>query len=262
MENDIVLLKKEGKIATITFNRPEASNALSVPIYDKVIALLKECEADEEVNVVVFTGTGKHFSAGGDIRGFKLAIEEKRGINIEIVRKAAEMIKTIRRFPKPTVAMVNGAAAGAGCSTALACDFRVAAPSTKFVMAFVNMGFSGDTGGLYNLQRIVGLARATEMMMTGLPVKGEEAYRIGLANLLAEEGKLEETAYGFAQTLASKPGFALRKQKELISEFFLADFDAYLEKEAQFMSASGNTQDYVEAVNAFLEKRTPHFIGK
>jgi len=262
MENDIVLLKKEGKIATITLNRPEASNALSVPIYDKIINMMKDCEADENITAIVFTGAGKHFSAGGDIRGFKLAIEEKRGVNIDIVRKAASMIATIRRCPKPTIAMVNGVAAGAGCSTALACDFRVATPSSKFIMAFVNMGFSGDTGGLYNLQRTVGLARATEFLMTGLPVKGEEAHEIGLANLLAEDGKLEETTYEFANFLASKPGFAHRKQKALLDEFFYADMDAYLEKEAQFMSASGDTQDYVEAVNAFLEKRKPNFIGR
>ncbi len=266
MSQDL-LISKENKIATVTINRPEMGNALTSDFYGKLTGAMNELGADDEVNAIVITGAGKHFSAGGDIQGMKAKIEEKKrtgkvSSSRLTVRATADMGIAIRRCPKPTIAMINGAAAGAGCSVALACDFRVVQPSSKFVMAFINVGFCGDSCGLYFLQRLIGTARMTEMMMTGNQVKGEEAFRIGLANRLAEEGKLAETAYELANFIAAKPGFALRKQKELINEFFYSDLDVYAERETDYMVACGQTDDYVEAVYAFLEKRKPNFKGR
>jgi 2-(1,2-epoxy-1,2-dihydrophenyl)acetyl-CoA isomerase len=208
------------------------------------------------------TGAGKHFSTGGDINRFKSLIETKVGILPENVKAAGAMAMAVRRCPKPVVAMVNGAAAGAGCSLALACDFRIVTEKSKFVMAFINLGLSGDTGGMYYLQKLLGTGKAIEMLMLGAPVGGSEAVRIGLANRLAAEEQLVSETYAFAKQLANKPGIALGHQKELLNEFFYGDLEAYTEKEAEYMADCSHSADFAEAVYAFLEKRAPNFTGK
>lgn len=249
-------------IATITLNRPEVGNAFSIDSYREVRAAVTAASRNDEVRCVVITGAGKHFSAGGDINRFKRLIESGEYLRPENVLAAGEMAMAVKTCKKPVIAMINGAAAGAGCSLALACDFRVVTAKSKLVMAFVKMGLSGDTGGLYYLQRLVGVAKATEMMMLGEPVGGEDALRLGLATVLAEEGALEAQTYALAGKLAKSAGIALACQKKLMVETFYADLAEYLKQEATYMVECSHTSDFAEAVNAFLEKRPPEFTGE
>lgn len=249
-------------VGTIWFNRPEYGNAWSQNTPQEVTDALERFAADERIRSVVITGCGKHFCAGGDINRFKRLIESKVYLETPNILRAGAMAMAIRNCPKPVIAMINGAAAGAGCSVALACDFRIVTPSSKLVMAFINMGLSGDTGGLYYLQRLVGVARATELMMTGRRLDGTAAYEWGLATRLADEGQLEATTYQFARELAHRPSFAIARQKALITQYFYSDLEAYTRTEAQYMKECSHTSDFEEAVNAFLEKRAPVFQGK
>ena len=249
-------------IATITLNRPEAGNAFILESYGEVRDAFNAAGADDEVRAVVLTGAGKHFSAGGDIGRFKRLIEAGEYLQKENIAAAGRMAASVRECPKPVVAMVNGAAAGAGCSLALACDFRVMTPKSKLVMSFIKMGLSGDTGGMYYLQKLVGVAKTTELMMTGDAVPGEEALRLGLATVLAGEDGLKEETYALAERLAASPTYAIACQKQLIHEAFYADLAAYSEKESALMAQCSRTGDFAEAVDAFLGKRPPRFCGK
>ena len=261
MNND-VLFTVDNKIATITFNRPEFGNAFSKDSYRMIKEYAESCYEDRSIGAVVITGAGKHFSAGGDIKRFKMLIETKEYLKEDNIRMAGAMAAAIRRCTKPTIAMVNGAAAGAGCSVALACDFRIATPESKFIMAFIKLSLSGDTGALYYTQKLLGIAKATELMMLGGAVSGEEALRIGLITKLVPMKKLKEETYAFAAKLANSPLEAIRRQKALMSEFFFNDLDVYSEKEAQLMAECSLTKDFEESVNAFLEKRLPVFRGE
>ena len=249
-------------IATITLNRPETGNAFAKEAYGEVRAAFETLSGDSSVRAVVLTGAGKHFSTGGDIKRFKNLIASGEFIQAENVIAAGRMSAAVKKCSKPVVAMINGVAAGAGCALALACDFRIVTPKSKLVMAFVKMGLSGDTGGLYYLQRLAGAAVAAEMMMTGMPVSGERAVVLGLATrLVPEEDRLAEETYAFARELAELPSFAIARQKQLTYETFFRDLEEYTRREAAYMAECSRTSDFAEAVDAFLEKRPPHFKG-
>jgi len=205
MGYDTILLDVKDKIATITLNRPEAGNALAANSYGEIRDAIVRCENDDEVRAIVIRSNGKHFSAGGDIKRFKQLIETKQYLNEDNIMYAGRMTSAIRRCEKPVIAMVQGVATGAGCSLAVACDFRVATPNTKFIMGFIKLGLTGDTGSMYFLYKLLGIAKASEMLMLGDPVSGEEAYKIGLVNKLVDEDKLEEETYALARRLADSP---------------------------------------------------------
>ncbi|SMC72754.1 enoyl-CoA hydratase/isomerase family protein [Papillibacter cinnamivorans] len=261
MNNDILLSVKD-KIATITINLPEQSNAIASTMVNPLREAVEQCGKDPAVNVIIITGAGKNFSAGGSIAEFKGKAESGEGLEAPLVAQYGRMSAAIRKCPKPVIAMVNGAAAGAGCSLALACDFRIATEKSRFIMAFISMALPGDTGGFYYLERLVGLARATEIMMTGAPVDGKTALAIGLANRLAEEGQLEEVTYKFAARLAALPGLAIARQKAIINEFFFDEQEKYTAREGQYMEECSKTNDFKEAVSAFFAKRPPVFKGE
>lgn len=262
---DLVLIKKENHIATIIFNQPQTGNALDYDCYMAIIEAVDACEQDEDVRVIVFTGAGKHFSSGGNIKWFKELIETDTLLNAEQLLHSTELSYKIRNSSKPTIAMVNHAAFGAGCSIACACDFRIVTPATQFCMAFINVALSGDTAGQYYLTCLVGLPKATEMMMTGKVVGGEEAMEIGLATQLVEEDALEEATYKFAKKLSFGPRLAYKRQKELFNKYFYnnaAFINGYDRDESEYMAECMHSLDFEEAVNAFLEKRRPNFQGK
>ncbi len=258
----MVLHSIKDHISTISFNRPESGNPLDIAMFSALRDALRSDAENDDVRVIVLTGEGKHFSAGGDIKDMQVRIDEERYISAEEIRLIDEITLELRRIEKPTIAMINHAAAGGGCAIALACDFRVVQPSSLMVMAYINVALAGDTIGLYLLTKLVGTGRAIDMMMTGRPVNGVEAYRIGLAGELAEEGKLEETAYELAAKLAASPGEAIKRQKALVNQYFYSDIEAYIQDEAIYLEETSRTEDFREAVSAFLEKRKPVFQSK
>ena len=257
--SEIIQIQRQGRVALVTHNRPEASNAFSYESYGAIRDAMRTLGGDPDVGAIVITGAGKHFSAGGDIVRFRQLIESGEFLAAENILYAGEMSAAIRRCPKPVIAMVNGVATGAGLSCALACDFRVAAPSSKLIMAFVNMGLCGDTGSLYFLPKLAGIPEAQRMMMTGEPVSGEEAYRIGLVSILAQEGGPAEAAMAFADKLANKSTAAIAEQKAISNRYFFQDLDAYFQDEAAAMAALSRKPDFKAAVYAFLEKKKPVF---
>jgi len=257
-----ILLAVDERVATITINRPQVSNALSKNSYFEILNAIERCESDERAGAVVITGAGRNFSAGGDISSFKKLIDSGTYLQQESIIQAGYMSRKIRLCSKPVIAMINGVATGAGLSIALACDFRIAAPSSKLIMGFIRIGLSGDTGSIYFLNKLVGSAKAAELIMTGTPISGEGSLQIGLVTKLAKEGALQEETYAFARNLANGPLVALKKQKELINKYFYAELDAFSKDEAEAMAVCSRTADFAEAVNAFLDKRPPKFTGK
>ncbi len=257
-----ILVDKRDQVGTVTLNRPEVGNAFALESYLEVRQALEQLGRDKEVRAVVLTGAGKHFSAGGDIGRFKQMIENKTGMEPQNVVNAGAMSDAVMRCPKPVVAMVNGAAMGAGCSLALSCDFRVMTSKSKLGMAFVNMGFSGDTGAIYLLSRMVGMSKTRELMTFGQPILGSEALELGLTTRLAPDGGLEETARELVRQLLDKPTGAIARQKRLYYEFFYRDFLQFNLREADYMCQCTQSRDHCEAVYAFLEKRKPVFTGE
>ncbi len=249
-------------IATITLNRPAVMNALNNIAYAEVHKAVEECAQNQDVHVIVITGHGKHFSAGGDIKEFDQVFNGGGSVGAAHITKSANMAAAIKQCTKPTIAMVNGLCVGAACCIALACDYRFVTPRSKFIMAFINMALSGDTGALYYLMKLVGAGRAQYMMATAEPVSGEESVQIGLANKLCKDDEtLIKETYSFAQHLANGPSVALQKQKQLLLDYWYKDLPQYTWTEAGYMEECFKTKDFLEAVNAFLNKRSPHFTG-
>ncbi len=259
MEYQNILVEVKNRVATVTLNRPEYSNALARESYFEIADAMEELGNRNDVGAIIITGAGKHFSAGGDIKRFKALIDAGEYLDAQAIESVSVMSIAIRRCPKPVIAMINGVATGAGLSCALACDFRIVEPSSKMIMAFVNLGLCGDTGSIYTLTRLIGPDKAELMMMTGDACRGEECVRIGLATLLAEEGKLSETAYALAEKLAGKSSTAHGGQKRLIRQYFYGEMEAFSKDEAREMAAASRQPDFTEAVNAFLEKRAPKY---
>lgn len=262
MEYQTILVDVKDRVATVTINRPEVSNAFARESYGEIADAMATLGARNDVGAVVITGAGKHFSAGGDIKRFKYLIESGAYLDPNQIKSVAVMPAAIRDCPKPVIAMINGVATGAGLSCALACDFRVVAPSSKMTMAFVNLGLSGDTGSIYNLMRLVGPDKAKMMMMTGEACRGEECVKMGLATMLAEEGKLAETTYALAAKLASKSDDAHAAQKRVVNRFFYDRMPDYFATEALEIAWCSRQPDFTEAVNAFLERRAPEYNKK
>lgn len=233
---------------------------MSADCISEIIEELEKLSCDNSVGAVVITGKGKHFSAGGDIKRFKMLIETEQYLQESNIAHADKMASAIRNCPKPVIAMVNGVATGAGLSCALACDFRIVEPGSKLSMGFVNMGLPGDTGSIFMLVRLLGTSAAERIMMTGEPVGGEAAASCGLATMLAPEGELAETTYAFAAKLAEKCSAALAAQKRLVNKYFYGEeMEKYYIDEQREMAAASRQPDFREATFAFLEKRKPVF---
>lgn len=259
MDYQYILVSVENRIATVTLNRPEYSNAFARESYFEIADAMEALGARKDVGVIIITGAGKHFSAGGDIHRFKALIDSGEYLNADSIAAAGTMSIAIRHCPKPVIAMINGVATGAGLSCALACDFRIVTPSSKMIMAFVNMGLCGDTGSIYNLVRLIGPDKAEMMMMTGDTCRGEDCVRMGLATVLAEEGKLEETTMALAARLAAKSSTAHAGQKRLIQKYYYGGLEEFAKDEGKEIAAASRQPDFTEAVNAFLEKRMPEY---
>ncbi|MFQ6115256.1 MAG: enoyl-CoA hydratase/isomerase family protein [bacterium] len=265
MNYENIIFKVEQNIAHLTLNRPDQLNALNESIIQEMQNALKESSSRDDVRVVVISGAGKAFSAGGDIKVMKQALEsgEPAKFFIEPLRGLNQIAMTIRNLPKPVMAAIHGFANGAGLNLALCCDIRIAALSTKFNQAFIKIGLVPDTGGTYLLPRIIGMAKATELFFTGDFIEAKEAERLGIINKAVPDDKLQEETLKYATKLTQVPTYAIGKIKMLLQMSYQLNFDSQveLERTAQIEIAE-KSQDFIEGVSAFLEKREPKFIGK
>jgi enoyl-CoA hydratase/carnithine racemase len=248
-------------IATITLNRPERLNALTFEVYRELTDTFAALREEQDVRVVVITGAGRAFCSGGDVHDIigELFQRDMEGL-LEFTRLTCDLIRNMRALPKPVIASLNGTTAGAGACIALASDLRIASEDARIAFLFVKVGLAGtDMAASYLLPRIVGLAKATEMLYTGDFVNAVEAQRIGLYNRVVPASELQGATREFAERLARGPAFALGKTKEMLDREFHMDFEAALESEAQAQAICMQHPDYREAYEAFVAKRTAKF---
>ncbi|MDX1647749.1 MAG: enoyl-CoA hydratase family protein [Longimicrobiales bacterium] len=249
-------------VVTLTLNRPERLNALTFEVYDELRRAFYALHDESAVRVVVLTGSGRGFCSGGDVEDIigRLFEREMRGL-LEFTRMTCDLVLSIRRCGKPVIAALNGTVAGAGAVIATACDLRVAAESAKIAYLFTRVGLSGaDMGAAWMLPRIVGLAKASELLMTGDFIGADEAHRIGLYNRVVPDGGSLEAATALAQTLARGPSFALEITKDALNREAHMDLETALESEAQIQAALMLHPDFRESYDAFVEKRDPEFL--
>lgn len=259
----VQLEMREDGVAVITLNRPAALNALTVEMGKELQSALGEAK-ERGARAIVLTGAGRAFCAGGDLRAMQKVAEETGRVEAffdEPLGLLNECIMLIQSLPLPVIAAVNGAASGGGCNFALACDIVIAARSAKFNQAFVKVGLSPDCGGTYVLPRLVGLRRATELLMTGDVVDAERAAEMGMINAAVSDDELMDMALSLAAKLAQAPTSAIAQTKKLLAASATNNLAAQLEAERQAQIESGQTKDFREGVAAFIEKRPPRFTG-
>ena len=253
--------KSEHGVATITLNRPERLNALTFEVYRELTDLFSTLANEKDVRVVVISGAGRAFCSGGDVHDIigELFSRDIEGL-LDFTRMTCELVRNIRTLPKPVIASLNGTTAGAGACIALASDIRIASDGAKIAFLFVKVGLSGaDMGAAYLLPRVVGLAKATELLYTGDFISAGEAERIGLYNRVVPAAELESVTSDLAQKLAQGPAFALAKTKEMLNREMHMNLDAALESEAQAQAICMQHPDYREAYEAFVNKREVKF---
>jgi enoyl-CoA hydratase/carnithine racemase len=255
------LYEARGGVATITLNRPERLNALTFEVYRELADTFAALRDAPDVRAVVITGAGRAFCSGGDVHDIigELFARDMQGL-LEFTRMTCELVRNIRSLPKPVIASLNGTTAGAGACIALAADLRIASPAAKIAFLFVRVGLSGaDMGAAFLLPRVIGLARATELLYTGDFIDAHEAERIGLYNRVVPAEELEGATRSMAARLASGPSFALAMTKEMLNREMEVSLDTALEWEAQAQATCMQHPDYREAYEAFVEKREPKF---
>jgi enoyl-CoA hydratase/carnithine racemase len=251
---------REG-VGWITLNRPERLNALTFEVYRELTDTFSALRNEKEVRAVVITGAGRAFCSGGDVRDIigELFSRDMEGL-LEFTRMTCALVRNIRALPQPVISSLNGTTAGAGACIALASDIRIASVEAKIAFLFVRVGLSGaDMGAAFLLPRLVGLAKATEMLYTGDFISAEEAEKIGLYNRVVSSEALAAETHAWATRLARGPSFALAVTKEMLNRELNVSFDAALELEAQAQALCMQHPDYREAYEAFVEKREPVF---
>ena len=248
-------------VATITLNRPERLNALTFEVYRELTDIFLTLRSETDVRAVVITGAGRAFCSGGDVHDIigELFKRDMEGL-LEFTRMTCDLVRNIRALRKPVIASLNGTTAGAGACIALASDIRIASEEAKIAFLFVKIGLSGaDMGAAYLLPRVVGLAKATELLYTGDFISAREAERLGLYNRVVPGEQLAATTRDFAERLAQGPAFAIGKTKELLDREAHMNLEAALECEAQAQAICMQHPDYREAYEAFVNKRKPSF---
>jgi 2-(1,2-epoxy-1,2-dihydrophenyl)acetyl-CoA isomerase len=260
---DSVLRQTDGAVATITINRPEARNALTAETKVALLAALRAAAADPGVRAVVLTGAGQAFSAGQDLREHAGRLESSGAAALNTVTEHYNpIIETIAAMPKPVIAALPGVAAGAGASLAFACDFRIAAERASVMLAFARVGLGADSGASWTLQRLVGPAKAAELLMLAEPVDSGSALRLGLFTSVVPDDALQATAAELAGRLAAGPTLAYAAIKEAIRFGASHALSESLAKEAQLQTMLGGTEDHRAATRAFVGKQTPTFQGR
>jgi 2-(1,2-epoxy-1,2-dihydrophenyl)acetyl-CoA isomerase len=261
-----LVYRLQNRVVLLTLNRPERLNALTRDMMQALRLRLTEAALDDRVGCVVLTGAGHAFCAGGDVRvQAKVAAEgtaEAPEQRADQLRASMEASRLLHEMPKPTIAMLNGVAAGAGLSLALACDLRIAGRSARMTTAFAKVGLSGDYGGTWFLTQLVGTAKARELYFLSDVLDAAQIETLGLANRVVNDEELAVETMALAEKLANGPGVALRYMKRNLNVALRGDLAAGLDNEAYGMLRSRASEDHKEAARAFVEKRQPVFKGR
>ncbi|HUG14453.1 MAG TPA: enoyl-CoA hydratase-related protein [Thermomicrobiales bacterium] len=261
--NDVLIVEQDGGVLTLTMNRPDVLNAFNDELLAALQTTLSEAAVDGSVRAIVLTGSGRGFSAGQDLSVLRERYRDGQvpSLGNHFREHYLPVVLAIRTIEKPVIAALNGVAAGAGASMALACDLRIASDKASIVEAFVRVGLIPDSGGTFILPLLVGLARASELAFTGARVDAEEALRLGLVNRVVPADELVEATMAWAHELAALPTRAIGLTKRGFNRALMPALEELLEHEAQLMEEAGRTADHLEGVMAFLEKRKPQFTG-
>jgi 2-(1,2-epoxy-1,2-dihydrophenyl)acetyl-CoA isomerase len=259
---DTVLVRKENGVAWITFNRPNVLNACDIDTLKKIQRALKDSERDASVRCIVLTGAGRAFCAGADLQSLK---QRGVGTDISLMEDLRDgfnpIVSKMRSMDKPIIAMINGVAAGAGMGIALAADLKYMAEGAKLVEAFAKIGLVPDSGATFFMPRLLGISKAMELAFTGEGIEAREAERLGAVNRVIPLDQLETETRSIAEKLARGPkGIGLAKRA--INKALYCNVDTALEYEAYMQEIAGSTEDYMEGLKAFGEKRPPQFQGK
>ena len=264
----LVLESRNNGVLTLTLNRPESLNSLSNEMMESLLSVLQKASRDSETGCVILTGAGRGFCAGGDVKGMadrnssKPEGHQTMEDRANGLRASMEISRILHTMPKPVIAMVNGPAAGAGFSLALACDIRVAGESAMFTTAFARVGFSGDFGGSYFLTKIVGTALARELFFTAQRLDSRQALELGIVNHAVKDDQLLQFTFDMAERIASGPKIAYEYMKRNLNAAESGTLEQVFDLEAWHMTRTGMTEDHREAAKAFVEKREPVFKGK
>lgn len=250
----------EGGIATLTLDRPEALNALTIPLKVALLDALEAVAADRTIRAVILTGAGRAFCAGQDLA--ERADPDAPPLDVELRDRYEPIVRAMVALHQPIIAAINGVAAGAGASLALACDLRIAAESARFVLAFGRIGLVPDSGATWFLPRIVGSARAAEMALLNAPIDSAEALRIGLVSRVVTDADLLARAREMATTLSEGPPLAIAATKGLLAAAWTSDLEGALAGERAAQGMLGASRDHGEGLAAFREKRPPRFSGE
>ena len=255
--------QQDGPVATLTLDRPDTLNSLTFEVYRELTDTLRGLAQRDDVRAVVLTGNGRAFCTGGDVKEIigELLDRDAAGLR-EFTRTTCDLVRAMRALPKPIVASLNGTVAGAGAAIALASDFRIAADTARIAFLFVNVGLAGaDMGSAYLLPRVVGLGRATALLMTGEFIDAEEAFRIGLYHRVVPRERLEEDTAHLVAALVRGPAAGIAATKDALERESRMDLESALDHEAEIQAALMGQADFREGFEAFLAKRRPRFQG-
>jgi 2-(1,2-epoxy-1,2-dihydrophenyl)acetyl-CoA isomerase len=264
MSYECLLYETKDHVATLTLNRPDRLNALGGTLREDLTGGLTRAIDDPEVRAIVITGAGKGFCAGGDVKAMQDANQAGRArpLGERVAPSRDRTVLLMRESPKPILAAVNGAAAGAGMNLALACDIRLAASTARFSQAFVRRGLHPDWGGTYFLPRVVGMAKAAEMIFTGEIIDAAEALRLGIVSAVHPPERLLPATYELARKIAQGPPIAIRLARRALYRNAESDLKSSLEFETFAQNICSETEDAREGIRAFVEKREASFSGR
>ncbi len=260
MDYETILYNLDEGVLTITLNRPDVLNAFNRKMTDELQDAFKKAERDSAVRCIVLTGAGRAFSSGEDLKSRSANGESDFGSTLR--QRYNPLVSKMRNIEKPVLGSINGVAAGAGCSIALACDLRIASDKGRFMEVFVRVGLVPDSGSSFFLPRLVGLGKALEMAFLGDEMGADEALRTGLVNRVVPSEELESATRELALRLAKSPTKAIGLAKRAINRALTMDLDQVLEYEVYGQEAAGASEDHQEGLAAFLENRAPNFTGR